>query len=178
MEAANPSVVVPSVAAGKLPLQGCTATTVGTVTTDTCDLWAKAGTTALGLGLSVPIWGFSSTEVDYPTAPGPGLVVNQGDTVSVTLHNQIAGQQVSLTFPGQPTTAFAAGSLSAAAQEIGISSTDPAKTYTFTASRAGTFIYEAGHTSNGTRQVAMGLAGALGVLLVGTLLKKRTEKTA
>ena len=34
----------------------------------------------------------------------------------------------------------------------------------FTASRPGTFLYEAGHTPNGARQVAMGLAGALVVL--------------
>jgi len=156
--ASHPSVVVPAVAAGKLAPQGCAMSG----TTDSCDLYAMAGTTSMLGGAPINIWGFSSTGVaGSATAPGPLLVVNQGDTVSVTLHNQIAGQQVSLTFPGQPTTAFAAGSLSAAAEETGIGSTDPAKTYTFTASRAGTFIYEAGHTANGTRQVAMGLAGAL-----------------
>jgi FtsP/CotA-like multicopper oxidase with cupredoxin domain len=162
--ASHPSLMVPAAAAGKLAPQGCTATTVGTVTTDSCDLYAMEGTTQLGLGINPPInmWGFSNTgAAGSATAPGPLLVVNQGDTVSVTLHNQIAGQQVSLTFPGQPTTAFTAGSLSAVVEETGIASTDPAKTYTFTASRAGTFIYEAGHTPNGTRQVAMGLAGAL-----------------
>ena len=37
-------------------------------------------------------------------------------------------------------------------------------TYTFTAGRPGTFLYEAGHTADGARQVAMGLAGALVVL--------------
>ena len=156
--ATHPSVVVPAVAAGKLAAQGCTAS--GTMVS--CDLYAMEGTTSMLGGAPINIWGFSSTGVaGSATAPGPLLVVNQGDTVSVTLHNQIAGQQVSLTFPGQPTTAFAAGSLSAAAEETGIGSADPAKTYTFTASRAGTFIYEAGHTANGTRQVAMGLAGAL-----------------
>ena len=156
--ASHPSVVVPAVAAGKLAPQGCTVSG----TTDSCELYAMEGTTSMLGGAPINIWGFSSTGVARSaTAPGPLLVVNQGDTVSVTLHNQIAGQQVSLTFPGQPITAFAAGSLSAAAEETGIGSADPAKTYTFTASRAGTFIYEAGHTANGTRQVAMGLAGAL-----------------
>ena len=155
---AVPSALVPAAAAGKLAPHGCTVT----VTTDTCDLYAMPGTTSMLGGAPINIWGFSSTgAAGSATAPGPLLVVNQGDTVSVTLHNQIAGQQVSLTFPGQPTTAFAAGSLSAAAEETGIGTADPAKTYTFTASRAGTFIYEAGHTANGTRQVAMGLAGAL-----------------
>ena len=35
------------------------------------------------------------------------------------------------------------------------------KSYTFTASRAGTYLYEAGHTVDGARQAAMGLYGAL-----------------
>ena len=42
--------------------------------------------------------------------------------------------------------------------------TGASRTYSFTAGRAGTFLYEAGHTANGARQVAMGLAGALVVL--------------
>ena len=36
--------------------------------------------------------------------------------------------------------------------------------YTFHATRPGTFLYEAGHTADGARQVAMGLVGALVVL--------------
>src|SRR5665811_100851 len=154
--AAHPSAVVPAVAAGKLAPQGCTVSG----TTDTCDLYAMAGTTSMLGGAPINIWGFSTTgAAGTATAPGPLLVVNQDDTVTVTLHNQIAGQNVSLAFPGQPTTAFTAG-LSATAEETGVA-TGVTSTYTFTAGRAGTFIYEAGHTANGTRQVAMGLAGAL-----------------
>lgn len=141
-------------AAGKLPLQGCTET--GTAAA--CDLYAMTGTN-LVLGQPIPIWGFSSSgTAASATAPGPVLVVNQGDTVTVTLHNQLA-EPVSLAFPGQPASAFTAG-LSTVAEETGAA---PGATlvYTFTAARAGTFIYEAGHTANGTRQVAMGLAGAL-----------------
>ena len=37
-------------------------------------------------------------------------------------------------------------------------------TYTFTASRPGTFLYEAGPTPSGKQQVAIGLAGAIVVL--------------
>ncbi len=154
--AVHPSVVVPAVAAGKLTAQGCTVSG----TTDTCDLYAITGTTSMLGGAPINIWGFSTTgAAGTATAPGPLLVVNQGDTVTVTLHNQIAGQNVSLAFPGQPTTAFTAG-LSTQAEEAGVA-TGATATYTFTAGRAGTFIYEAGHTANGTRQVAMGLAGAL-----------------
>ena len=141
-------------AAGKLPLQGCTESG----TTATCDLYAMTGTN-LVLGQPIPIWGFSSSgAAASATAPGPVLVVNQGDTVTVTLHNQIA-EPVSLAFPGQPASAFSAG-LSTVAEETG-AAPGTTRAYTFVAGRAGTFLYEAGHTADGTRQVAMGLAGAL-----------------
>src|SRR4051794_6362670 len=102
--AAGVTVTVPqapahaSVAVGKLTPRGCT---FGTGTA-ACDLYALAGTTSL-LGATVPIWGFSSTgATGTATAPGPVLVVRQGDQVTVTLHNQLVGQTVSLAFPGQP----------------------------------------------------------------------------
>jgi hypothetical protein len=140
-----------SVAVGKLTPAGCTFG-AGTAA---CDLYALAGTTTL-LGTPVPIWGFSSTgTAGSAHAPGPVLVVHQGDQVSVTLHNQVAGQTVSLAFPGQPLP-------SGGEDSTGIAS--GTRTYTFTASRPGTFLYEAGHTSGGARQVAMGLAGAFVVL--------------
>ncbi|MGW6194658.1 multicopper oxidase domain-containing protein [Kribbella sp. NPDC055110] len=140
-----------SVAVGKLTPRGCT---FGTGTA-ACDLYAMAGTTTV-LGTAVPIWGFSSTgAAGSATAPGPAMVVHQGDQVTVTLHNQLAGQTVSLAFPGQ---ALPAGGEDTAGIATGT------RTYTFTAARAGTFLYEAGHTSGGARQTAMGLAGAFVVL--------------
>ena len=144
-------------AVGKLSPSGCTR--VGTA--DQCDLYAMTGTTQL-LGTSLPIWGFSSSpDAGTATTPGPVLVVNEGDTVTITLHNQLS-QNVSLSLPGQPASSFTAG-LSAAAQRTG-AAPGGTETYSFQASRAGTFLYEAGHTENGARQVAMGLAGALVVL--------------
>ena len=141
-----------SVAVGKLTPRGCTFA-AGTAA---CDLYAMAGTTSL-LGTSVPIWGFSSTgAAGTATAPGPVLVVHQGDALTVTLHNQVPGQNVALAFPGQP---LPAGGEDTVGVAPGVT-----RTYTFTASRAGTFLYEAGHTAAGARQVAMGLAGALVVL--------------
>ncbi|MFK4087737.1 multicopper oxidase domain-containing protein [Kribbella sp. NPDC020789] len=140
-----------SVAVGKLTPRGCT---FGTGTA-ACDLYAMAGTMSM-LGSPVPIWGFSSTgTAGSATAPGPVLVVHQGDQVTVTLHNQLAGQTVSLAFPGQPMPA-------GGEDTSGIAS--GTKDYSFTAGRPGTFLYEAGHTAGGSRQVAMGLAGALVVL--------------
>ncbi|MFF1819677.1 multicopper oxidase domain-containing protein [Kribbella sp. NPDC058245] len=140
-----------SVAVGKLTPRGCSFA-AGTAA---CDLYAMTGTTTV-LGTAVPIWGFSSTgTAGSATAPGPALVVHQGDQVTVTLHNQLVGQTVSLAFPGQSSPA---GGEDTAGIASGV------RTYTFTAGRAGTFLYEAGHTSGGARQVAMGLAGAFVVL--------------
>ena len=108
----------------------------------------------------MPIWGFSPTgAAGTATAPGPVLVVKQGDTVTVTLHNTLA-EAVSLAFPGQPAGAFTAGLATTAGAGTG----RHRRPTRFTAGRAGTFVYEAGHTGNGARQVAMGLAGALVVL--------------
>ncbi|MEP7088806.1 MAG: multicopper oxidase family protein [Nocardioidaceae bacterium] len=142
-------------AVGKLAPDGC----VRSGGTAACDLYAMTGTTQV-LGTSIPIWGFSTSgATGSATAPGATLVVNEGDTVSVTLHNQLP-ENVSLAFPGQPASAFTAG---LAGATTGASPSGTA-TYTFKASRPGTYLYEAGHTPDGTRQVAMGLAGALVVL--------------
>ena len=155
--AAPAAVGVRSVAVGKLAPSGC-ASSGGQAQ---CDLWAMTGTTQL-LGQTVPIWGFSdSSTPGTATAPGPVLVVRQGDHVSVTVHNGLA-QNLSLALPGQPAADVTDG-LSAAAQTTG-AVPGGTRTYSFTANRAGTFAYEAGHTADGARQVAMGLAGALVVL--------------
>lgn len=138
---------------GKLAPSGC----VRSGTEATCDLWAKPGTAQV-LGQPLPIWGYAGSDADPATAPGPVLVVQQGDHVSVTLHNGL-GRPTSLAFPGQPSTSFDQGQDSTTGVDPGASTT-----YTFTATRPGTFLYEAGHTADGARQVAMGLAGALVVL--------------
>jgi hypothetical protein len=138
---------VPPSAQGALPQTGCAISG----TTATCDLWAKPDKLVLpGLVNPAPIWGFSSTPDGTATAPGPVLVVDEGDTVTVTVHNGLS-QNLSLAVPAMtgllPDTDGAAPT------------TD--KAYTFTAKRSGTYLYEAGHTANGARQAAMGLVGAL-----------------
>ena len=155
----GPRVVAPQAAAavGKLAPSGC----VRSGGLAQCDLYAMTGSTQL-LGQTLPIWGFSTSATPgTATAPGPVLVVAQGDTVSVTVHNQLS-QNLSLALPGQPASAFTQG-LSVADQTTGAAPGGSA-TYTFHADRPGTFLYEAGHTEQGARQVAMGLAGALVVL--------------
>ncbi|MDH2413971.1 multicopper oxidase domain-containing protein [Nocardioides sp. CER19] len=153
---ALPQAALAAAPVGKLAPSGCTRDDA--TATDVCDLYAMAGTTQV-LGRTLPIWGFSSTgSAGSATAPGPVLAVQQGDNVTVTLHNQLA-DDVSLAFPGQPATGFTAGLDSTVGAAPGST-----RSYTFTANRAGTFLYEAGHTPGGARQVAMGLAGALVVL--------------
>ncbi|MFG1709714.1 multicopper oxidase domain-containing protein [Nonomuraea sp. M3C6] len=117
--------------------------------TRSCELWAKTGTLALPGGTTVPIWGYAATAADPPTLPGPLLLATVGETVSITLHNTLA-DATSLGLPEQELPPDTAGAPPGGT-----------RTYEFTATRPGTFRYEAGLTGGGPRQVAMGLAGAL-----------------
>ena len=158
----------PAAAVGKLTpnTPGCTVTPATALDPEivSCDLWAKTGTNQV-LGQPVPIWGYSTTESGAATAPGPVIIARQGDRVVLTLHNGLT-EPTSLALPGQPSTSISEG-LPTAAATPGVAPGATAR-YVFTAGRAGTFLYEAGHTSGGARQVAMGLAGALVVLGDGT----------
>lgn len=138
--------------AGRLGTQGCTGGT-----TKTCTLWAKPGTVSLQ-GMTVPIWGWATSATEAATLPGPILVVDQGDTVQLEVHNGL-GSPLSLAIPGLPNSTLGAG-FDATSQTTG-GATGSVKTYSFTASRPGTYVYEAGHTADGARQVAMGVAGVL-----------------
>lgn len=137
---------------------GCTTSGLPTGVDVGCDLWAKAGTVTLPGPTSTTAWTFVSGENDAVGAPvGPTLVVRAGQKVQLVLHNRIAGERISLSVPqvdqfDDDLTGVATGSDA---------------TYTFPAARPGTYLYEAGGTANGTRQVAMGLVGALVVLPSG-----------
>ena len=145
--------------AGSLSAQGCSATG----TTATCVLYARPGTVQL-VGRNIPIWGWAGPDTGNPAAPapaslpGPLLVVDQGSTVQLEVHNELPGH-LSLAVPGIPATDLGSG-FDAATSTTGIATGD-SRTFTLTASRPGTFVYEAGHTSDGARQVAMGVAGVL-----------------
>jgi FtsP/CotA-like multicopper oxidase with cupredoxin domain len=118
--------------------------------TTTCELWAAPGELTMPDGEIVPVWGFADTVGVSGTVPGPMLLGNQGDTMVVTLHNDLPGETVALAFPGQDLLPDLAGAAPGGTA-----------TYTFTLSYPGTFLYEAGLTPDGTRQVAMGLYGGL-----------------
>jgi FtsP/CotA-like multicopper oxidase with cupredoxin domain len=134
------------------PAAGQVAGSVATVPVPAAgiDLCAKTGTLAVG-GSSVNIWGYAvgtCATAGAPTLPGPALTATVGDNVTVRLHNSLS-QPTSLVFPGQlglvPDTAGVAPGGS--------------KTYTFTASEPGSYLYESGTAS--ARQVPLGLHGAL-----------------
>jgi hypothetical protein len=112
------------------------------------ELFAVSGSATLA-GQIVTVWGYNTTNTPV-TAPGAdSIVVDQSDVVHVALHNQL-GEPTALLFQGQDmipdTTGVAPGAT---------------KVYTFTASRPGTYLYEAGLLPNAAHQVAMGLYGAL-----------------
>ncbi len=127
---------------------------------------AGAGTTTLPTGgTSVKVWGYcrrpdAATACPAPTAPGgPVLTVTEGDTVTVTLHNALT-EATALTVGGQTMVPDVTGAPAGGT-----------KSYSFTAGRPGTYLYEAGLTPNSQHQVAMGLYGALVVRPAGAPLQ-------
>ncbi|MDE0884027.1 MAG: multicopper oxidase domain-containing protein [Myxococcota bacterium] len=120
------------------------------------DLTAKEGYVSMGDGATVYIWGYA-LDGGNVQLPGPTLIVTEGETITVTLHNDLA-EAVSITFPGQTdvtttgadSEGYLAGEAAATGGEV---------TYTFTATRPGTYQYHSG--SNVGLQIEMGLSGAL-----------------
>lgn len=144
------------------PSAACSA--VGTVVT--CDLWAKTGSITLpgtpAGETPTPIWGFAASSSDAAGVPGPVLIVNSGDSVTVTLHNQLA-VTTAILFEGQPVPPDLAG--------VAAGSSNSATPYSFTAGAPGSYLYEAGLLPGTQYQAAMGLYGALIVRPVGGLMQ-------
>ena len=146
------------------------------------DLIAKDGYTSQPDGASIYTWGYGCNTqpggfVPATVAggkcpngamqlPGPTLVVNQGDKVTVRLTNKLpkAAGNTSILFPGFQVTAKGATPCEIA--PAGVLATeakhDCAVEYTFEAKTAGTHSYYSG--TQGDLQVEMGLYGALIVL--------------
>jgi FtsP/CotA-like multicopper oxidase with cupredoxin domain len=120
-----------------------------------------------GYGCATQPGGFLPATIPGPSGgcpdmqlPGPTLIVNQGDVVTVTLHNNLpaAAGNTSILFPGFKATSSGglAGVLTQEAVHGGT------VVYTFTASTPGTHTYYSG--TQGDLQIEMGLYGALIVL--------------
>jgi FtsP/CotA-like multicopper oxidase with cupredoxin domain len=121
-------------------------------TTRTCELWALEGnlTTPDPDGVSIPVWGFADSAAGAAQVPGPVIRANAGETLEIVLHNEVDGEIVALAFPGQELIPDLEG--------VPLGGT---ATYSFAVNQTGTFLYEAGLTERGARQVAMGLFGPL-----------------
>ena len=99
-------------------------------------------------GVSVPVWQFRDPNGNGPGALTSGLVVNEGDTVNVTVTNNL-DRAINFVIPGAM-----ASSPSVAA--------GASRTYSFTAPAAGSYFYT--DNVNGEIGKAMGLSGPLVVM--------------
>lgn len=121
-------------------------------------------------GGSMLLWGLaddngSSGRAQYPA---PTLIVDQGETITVNLSNQLSVKKgdipnVSLVFPGHDVTASCAvygvdtcpqGTLALEAEPDG-----DQVSYSFVAENAGTYVYHSG--TNPGLQVEMGITGVI-----------------
>ncbi len=122
---------------------------------DTFSLVAQDGYISTPEASSVYVWGYG-VEGNGMQYPGPTLIVDQDDVVTVTLTNELT-VPTSVVFPGQDgvsTSGGSAGLLTAEAAPSG-----GVVEYTFTASHPGTYLYHSGTQME--VQVDMGLFGAL-----------------
>jgi hypothetical protein len=128
------------------------------VTPGNIQLTASEGYISIADGGSVYSWGYS-LDGSQMQLPGPTLVVtaNETDPVTVTLTNNLpaAAGHVSIVFPGHDVTSTTGvqGDLTREAES------GDTVTYTFMASKPGTYQYHSGTQPD--LQVEMGLYGAL-----------------
>ena len=100
-------------------------------------------------GNVVYMWGLSSGSDPFQY-PGPVLCVNQGETVTIVLHNSL-NRKTSLIFPGQENVLadgqpdgpeFSGSTLASLARTA--AANGGSVTYSFVAERPGTFVYQSG----------------------------------
>ena len=114
-------------------------------------------------GGSILFWGYANAGggVQYP---GPTLIVNQGDTITITLTNDLP-LPVSMVFPGQENVTAQGGVQGLITQEAlnfdipGTLEDESVVTYTFVATRPGTYHYHSATLPE--LEVEMGLVGAI-----------------
>ncbi|MCA9874186.1 MAG: multicopper oxidase domain-containing protein [Anaerolineales bacterium] len=113
----------------------------------------------------VYMWGYAADNSPFQH-PSPVLCVNEGDTVTVILHNTLP-DDVSIMFPGQENVLangqpaqpqFDGGGNLTSLTNVAASN-GGSITYSFVADKPGTFLYESGTEPD--VQVRMGLFGAL-----------------
>ena len=162
---AAPGAPAPIAAASADPDSGIVCTTSGA---GGFDLTATDGFVGTPDGNTILMWSYAPAAGAFQL-PGPVLCVTQGDTVTVTLHNDLS-EATSIVFPGvtdvrlgaDPTTGtpvtpeFDGGVLTSL---VPSAAPGASITYSFIADHAGTYIYESG--TDQAKQLQMGLYGAL-----------------
>ncbi len=135
-------------------------------TTRTFTLVATTGYINAPDGNVLYMWGFSEAGKPFQH-PSPVLCANEGETVTVILKNTLTGDDVSIIFPGQedvlangaPSQPQFNASNTLVSLTHGAARDGGTVTYSFVATRPGTFLYESG--TEPQKQVRMGLFGAL-----------------
>jgi hypothetical protein len=129
-------------------------------------------------GDSLLIWAYGDG-VHPVQLPGPTLIVEQGQTVTIDLTNTLP-QPVSIVFPGQSDVTATGGAPGLLTREAcSPSNTTPCGgtntvRYSFTAAQPGTYVYHSG--TNTELQVEMGLYGVIIVRPAG--FDQNTNRTA
>lgn len=136
----------------------------------TYNLYAYPANIPLPEGTSLPMWlfgdmngGAGATHSDegagyfMPQYPGPTLIVNQNDTVTINVTNYGIPQPVSIVVTGHEVAA-SGGSTGLVTQAANLGET---ASYTFTADEPGTYIYHSLDGPNPGLHVEMGLLGVL-----------------
>jgi FtsP/CotA-like multicopper oxidase with cupredoxin domain len=124
------------------------------------NLTTGTGRATTGDGNSIYMWmyGVQGETAQYP---GPTIIVNQGDTVTINLTNtlpvptSLVVDGITVTTPDAPATALPGVLTREVPADNGVTTV----AYTFTASRPGTFVYHSG--TNPPLQVEMGLLGVI-----------------
>jgi FtsP/CotA-like multicopper oxidase with cupredoxin domain len=108
-------------------------------------------------GNSVYVWGYADADTSPVTMqyPGPSLIVNQGDVVTVNLHNDLP-VPVSMIFPGQSDVVASSGVPGVITLEAAVAGD---VSYSFVASEPGTYMYHS--ATQQALQIEMGLVGTL-----------------
>jgi FtsP/CotA-like multicopper oxidase with cupredoxin domain len=128
---------------------------VSGITGPTFNLMTGTATINTPDGDSLLIWCYG-VEGEFAQYPGPTLIVNQGQTVTINLSNSLP-QPVSMVFPGQGIVTASGDIQGNLTWEAAAGSGNA--TYSFVASNPGTFTYHSG--TRPELQIEMGLVGAI-----------------
>ncbi|MDD4882257.1 MAG: multicopper oxidase domain-containing protein [Gallionellaceae bacterium] len=130
------------------------------LTGNTFSLVAKEAQIVTGDANTIYSWGFANAGTGTMQYPGPTLIVNQNDTVTVNLSNTLP-VPVSIIFPGQQAVTATCTTASNCADGLLTKEVTPGGSvqYSFVASQPGTYLYQSG--TQPSLQKDMGLVGAL-----------------